>query len=212
MQGIRGTRSAVYLGLILALPGLGACQLTPNTDLTTGSIGRAKPVAATSAERECLARAMYFESNRSDEEGLLAVGTVVMNRVDATAYPDRICDVVGQPRQFATGVLTKPMRVQDRPRIEQVADAVLAGERHPQVGRAMFFHTAGRRYPYGNMHYVALAGGNAFYEKRGRGAPATVAAIAQVRSEPEVAAAQTILNEPARNICRVAALGAASHG
>nr|WP_132254985.1 cell wall hydrolase [Methylobacterium segetis] len=218
MQAIRGTRSAVYLGLVLALPGLGACQLSPNTDLTTGSIGRATPVAATPAERECLARAMYFESNRSDEEGLLAVGTVVMNRVDATTYPNRICDVVGQPRQFATGVLTKPMRAQDRPRIEQVADAVLAGERHPQVGRAMFFHTAGRRYPYGNMHYVALAGGNAFYEKRGRGAPepvpaaATVAAASPTRPEREITAAQTILNEPARNICRVAALGMAGHG
>lgn len=218
MRAIRGTRSLVQFGLIIALPGLGACQLNSNTDLTTGSIGRARPVAATPAERECLARAMYFESNRSDEEGLLAVGTVVMNRVEAGAFPERICDVVGQPRQFAPGVLTKPMRAQDRPRIEQVADAVLAGERHASVGRAMFFHTAGRRYPYGNMHYVALAGGNAFYEKRGRGAPepalqpgpaaaggATATLAAQSRPGPEITAAQTILNEPARNICQVAA-------
>ena len=48
------------------------------------------------------------------------------------------------------------------------ADAVLAGARHRGVGDAMFFHTAGRRYPYGNMHYVAVAGGNAFYERRSR--------------------------------------------
>ena len=27
--------------------------------------------------KECLMRAMYFESNRSSEEGMLAVGTVV---------------------------------------------------------------------------------------------------------------------------------------
>jgi hypothetical protein len=32
----------------------------------------------------------------------------------------------------------------------------------------MFFHTQGLRFPYDNMHYVAIAGGNAFYEKRGR--------------------------------------------
>ena len=57
-----------------------------------------------------------------DEEGLLAVGTVVMNRLDAPAYPGRICEVVGQKRQFAPGVLTKPVREADRPRIERIAN------------------------------------------------------------------------------------------
>jgi spore germination cell wall hydrolase CwlJ-like protein len=221
MRGFTGTNTIAVLSLIMALPSMGACGLHSNTDLTTGSIGRGKSLAAaTPADRECLARAMYFESKRTDEEGLLAVGTVVMNRLEAAAYPDRICDVVGQPRQFAAGVLTKPMRTQDLPRVEQVADAVISGERHPKVGSAMFFHTAGRRYPYGNMHYVALAGGNAFYEKRGRGtvpAPASEPApaamsVAAATAAPEVTAAQTILNEPARNICQVASLASSSRG
>ena len=29
-----------------------------------------------------------------------------------------------------------------------------------------FFHMAGLRFSYANMHYVTVAGGNAFYEKR----------------------------------------------
>ena len=29
----------------------------------------------------------------------------------------------------------------------------------------MFFHTAGLHFPYRNMHYILVAGGNAFYEK-----------------------------------------------
>ncbi|WP_336489192.1 cell wall hydrolase [Methylobacterium nigriterrae] len=216
MPGILGKGTIAVLSLIIILPELGACGLRSNTDLTTGSIGHKALASATPADRECLARAMYFESNRTDEDGLLAVGTVVMNRLEAAAYPDRICDVVGQPRQFATGVLTKPLRAQDRPRVEQMADAVLAGERHAKVGRAMFFHTAGRRYPYGNMHYVALAGGNAFYEKRGQGAPEaapvmTVAAPTALAT-PEITARQTVLNEPARNICRVAAAPGLSRG
>jgi len=33
------------------------------------------------------------------------------------------------------------------------------------VGNAQFFHTAGLTFPYNNMHYVLVAGGNAFYEK-----------------------------------------------
>ena len=47
--------------------------------------------------RQCLMRAMYFESNRSSTEGMLAVGTVVMNRLQQPGYPKSICGVVGQP-------------------------------------------------------------------------------------------------------------------
>ncbi|CAO4166426.1 cell wall hydrolase [Methylorubrum populi] len=171
MRADRTFRLFCLFGLALAGSGLGGCGLfRPQTELTTGSIATPAKVvqAPTAADKECLARAMYFESNRTDEEGLLAVGTVVMNRLDAPAYPGRICEVVGQKRQFATGVLTKPVREQDRPRLEKVADALLSGQRHEGVGPALHFHTAGYSFPYKNMHYVAAAGGNVFYEKSDR--------------------------------------------
>ena len=34
-----------------------------------------------------MTRVMYFESNRSSAEGMLAVGTVVMNRVESASFP-----------------------------------------------------------------------------------------------------------------------------
>ncbi|WP_370875538.1 cell wall hydrolase [Methylobacterium amylolyticum] len=150
------------------------------------------------AERDCLGRAMYFEANRSDADGLLAVGTVVLNRLHAAIFPGSICEVVGQRGQFAAGVLTKPMQAKDLDTVADVADALLAGERHPKVAKAMYFHTAGRRYPYGNMHYVAVTGGNAFYEKRSAGraartetahfaAPAADAASGPAPAAPPVA-------------------------
>ena len=118
--------------------------------------------------RECMARAMYFESNRSSDEGMLAVGTVVMNRLESRQFPDTVCGVVGQKRQFAPGVLSKPMtESKSRERAYRMADTVLAGKRHRGVGRnTMFFHTAGHEFPYRNMNYKLIAGGNAFYEKR----------------------------------------------
>ena len=116
------------------------------------------------SERECLMRAMYFESNRSSEEGLLAVGTVVMNRVGAPGYPRTICGVVGQPNQFASGVMSSPMRESSVGFVAQIADQVMHGARHPALGRTTHFHQAGLRFPYGNMHYVLEAGGNDFYE------------------------------------------------
>lgn len=122
-------------------------------------------------ERECMARVMYFESNRSSDEGMSAVGTVVMNRLHSPKYPKSVCGVVGQPNQFAEGALTNPVneRSQSWAKALRMADAVLSGERHAEVGRAEFFHTAGYTFPYRNMHYVALAGGNVFYEKRAPG-------------------------------------------
>ena len=118
------------------------------------------------SERECMMRAMYFESNRSSAEGMLAVGTVVMNRKGTRGYPSTVCGVVGQKNQFAAGVLSKPMKEKRSVAlVAQVADAVLSGQRHPGVRNAKHFHTAGLRFPYNNMHYVLMAGGNEFYEK-----------------------------------------------
>ena len=117
--------------------------------------------------KDCLTRVMYFESNRSSQEGMLAVGTVVMNRMADRNYPRTVCGVVGQPNQFAAGVLFNPMKEKRSLALaSRVADAVLRGARHPGVRNAKHFHTAGMRYPYDNMYYVLEAGGNEFYEKR----------------------------------------------
>ena len=118
------------------------------------------------SEKECMMRAMYFESNRSSADGMLAVGTVVMNRYNDPRYPKTICGVVGQKNQFAQGVLSRPMTDSGAVLASQVADRVLSGARHPGVQNAQHFHTAGLRFPYNNMFYVLEAGGNEFYEKR----------------------------------------------
>lgn len=121
---------------------------------------------ASERERECLARAMFFESNRSSRDGLIAVGTVVMNRKESGRWGNNICDVVGAKRQFAPGVLSRPMNSKALPDVMEAADAVLKGERHPKVDKdVMYFHTAGLKFPYRNMRYTTVAGGNAFYYK-----------------------------------------------
>jgi spore germination cell wall hydrolase CwlJ-like protein len=115
---------------------------------------------------ECMTRVMYFESSRSSAEGMLAVGTVVMNRVNDPGFPHTVCGVVGQRNQFADGVLWKPMREgRSLELARNMAEKVLRGYRHPGVGEAKYFHTEGYTFPYDNMHYTWVAGGNAFYEK-----------------------------------------------
>ena len=169
---------AIPLLIVLAAPVLGACSLSPvETGATSATAApaakepakaRRHAVALAKAdprEKDCLVRAMYFESNRSSESGLLGVGTVVMNRVESAKYPETICGVVGAPRQFAAGVLTRPMTDKVLPRVEAIAEDILNGRRNEAVGAAKHFHMAGMRFGYNNMHYVTVAGGNAFYVK-----------------------------------------------
>ncbi|MCO4315758.1 cell wall hydrolase [Phyllobacterium sp. 21LDTY02-6] len=146
----------------------------PGTSVASTST-RSSTYAYTPRDKECLERAMFFESNRSSKDGLIAVGTVVMNRLDSGKWGNTICGVVGQKGQFAPGVLTRKMKSSALPDVQAAADAVLKGQRNPKVKNAMFFHTAGLRFPYKNMHYTVVAGGNAFYEKRSRNHSAVIA-------------------------------------
>lgn len=117
-------------------------------------------------ELECMERAMYFESNRSSRDGMVAVGSVVMNRVESGNYPGTVCGVVAQKGQFAPGVMSRKMESRQAPLIRRAAISVLRGERHPFIENAQFFHTAGYNASYNNIHYVLVTGGNAFYERR----------------------------------------------
>lgn len=58
---------------------------------------------AISAEREinCLSAVVFFESRGENLKGQEAVAQVVMNRVNHPAYPNSVCKVVLQPRQFS---------------------------------------------------------------------------------------------------------------
>ena len=130
MRQVRGVQIGGLVLMGLMGSGMGGCSIFRPIE-TTGSISPKVVQAPTKADKECLARAMYFESNRTDEDGMLAVGTVVMNRLDNAKYPDSICGVVGQKRQFAPGALTKPVREAARVLIYRVSHALPAGHRHP---------------------------------------------------------------------------------
>ncbi|MGO1162153.1 cell wall hydrolase [Brucella pseudogrignonensis] len=178
MMRARKWKLPVILGLIVAPFLVTGCTTTGGTNKAkteksvatshVKTVNGVKTFTYTARDRECLERAMFFESNRSSPDGLMAVGTVVMNRLASGSYPDTICGVVGQKNQFAPGVLTRKMNSKALPDVQAAADAVLKGKRHPSLKNSMFFHTAGLKFPYNNMHYVLVAGGNSFYEKRGR--------------------------------------------
>ncbi|MCP3056949.1 cell wall hydrolase [Aurantimonas marianensis] len=190
MTSIRSFRRPASVSAILLPFVLAACVGTPEIEDVI------KPMSY-GPSQECLARAMYFESNRSSPDGMLAVGTVVMNRVESDRYPGDVCAVVGQPRQFAPGVMTRQMGA-GKELAMQTAAEVLSGKRHGGVENAKFFHTAGLSFPYNNMNYKAIAGGNAFYEKvsRRRRPDVRMASQAEIRGAGASGAIDRIRRNP----------------
>jgi len=52
-------------------------------------------------EMHCLALNVYFEARGEAAEGQLAVAMVTMNRVKSRHYPNSVCSVVWQKKQFS---------------------------------------------------------------------------------------------------------------
>lgn len=149
-------------------PTMGSCRLALNLALVAAATAALSGCGMFKrhSELECMERAMYFESNRSSRDGMVAVGSVVMNRVASGKYPGTVCGVVSQRNQFAQGIMTRKMDKRSAPLVREAAVSVMRGERHPMIGNAQFFHAASYRAGYDNMHYVLTTGGNAFYERR----------------------------------------------
>ena len=61
------------------------------------------PVPKSDKQMSCLAEALYFEARGEPIKGQLAVGEVILNRVEDSRYPSSICKVVNQGtgRRFA---------------------------------------------------------------------------------------------------------------
>jgi spore germination cell wall hydrolase CwlJ-like protein len=61
-------------------------------------VSEPEPVAPVrvSTEKECLAEGIYFEARNQSTRGQLAVGMVILNRVEDPDYPNTICKVVRQ--------------------------------------------------------------------------------------------------------------------
>src|SRR5688572_11614070 len=96
----------LLLGVVTSPLFLAACSQTTShgmsslTDAITQSFLSSRAYGYTPKDRECLQRAIFFESNRSSRDGMIAVGTVVMNRLRSGKHGSTICQVVGERGQF----------------------------------------------------------------------------------------------------------------
>lgn len=102
------------------------------------------------AEQKCLAEGIYFEARSESVKGQAAVAQVILNRVRNPAYPDTVCGVVYQNRnwknrcQFSFACEGKTLRIREPKHFavaEEVAMAVTAGKIFlPEVGSATHYY------------------------------------------------------------------------
>lgn len=103
----------------------------------------------------CLAIAIYFEARGEPLQGQYAVGQVVLNRVEDERYPDTVCDVVFEDRQFSFTHDGRPdrlpvVRTRAARRAIRVADDLLNEVTYPST--STHYHTVSVD-PFWNSEY-----------------------------------------------------------
>ena len=91
----------------------------------------------------CLAMNIYFEARSENFVGQLAVAQVTLNRVEDERYPDNICDVVWEPKQFSwthDGKSDKMRDTEARETAYSIADLALNGGRVAFIDDATHYH------------------------------------------------------------------------
>ena len=105
----------------------------------------AEAEAAQQAEKELLASLIFCEAGNQPYEGQVAVGAVVMNRINSSSYPDTMEEVIYQSGQFSpamSGWLDRVRANQGYTEAAmQAAEDALAGSN--PIGDCLYFSVGG---------------------------------------------------------------------
>ena len=96
----------------------------------------------------CFAQNLYFEARSEGEEGMVAVGWVVLNRVSSDIYPDSICAVIYEggerpPCEFnwwCDGRSDRPTEPASWELAQRVTDQMLNNPPADPTDGALWFH------------------------------------------------------------------------
>ncbi len=116
--------------------------------LPVGASGVASAYELTEDAR-CLALSMYWEAKNQGREGMVAVGSVVLNRVQHEEFPNTPCEVVYEggetpPCQFSwwcDGKSDTPRDQEAWALAQQLAGRMLASPPPDPTDGALFFHS-----------------------------------------------------------------------
>jgi N-acetylmuramoyl-L-alanine amidase len=121
-----------------------------------GPWSSARAASAFDDPSHCLALALYWEARTEGRDGMLAVASVILNRVAHPAFPSSVCAVVRQggeepPCQFSwwcDGKSDRPSDAQAWSLAQRLARAALAKPPPDQTRGALFFHNTSIATPW----------------------------------------------------------------
>jgi len=123
---------------------------------------------ASGQELGCLAMNIYHEARGEPEMGKLAVAAVTMNRVNNKHYPDSVCGVVWQNKQFSwTSAKPESQIIKDSKAWEnalEIAQRFMSGSGLSVVGKATHYHNLAVSPAWkDNQRLITQVGNHLFY-------------------------------------------------
>lgn len=131
---------------------------TEEPETSDGSSEPEKDYAATASDLELFAALIECEAGSTDYEGMLAVASVVVNRMKHSSYPDTLRGVIYQSGQFPpahNGKVDKVLKRGIKNSCLQAAQDALNGKNN--VGSCLSFRAAG------SGHVGIIIGDNVFF-------------------------------------------------
>lgn len=141
-------KTGVTVNKIKSRNGLASNNLKIGQKITipTGSTSTAKTPTRTSGDLELLARIIHAEAGAEPYTGKVAVGGVIMNRVQNSKFPKTIAGVVYQPHAFesvSNGIFNRPSTAESQKAARDAANGW-----DPSGGALYFFNPAKTSNPW----------------------------------------------------------------
>ena len=160
-------RTMVPLAVLVKAMG-GEIWWNPKTGVTNINTGRGGCVSGSKFYNQddlfWLSRIIYAEAGNQSLEGQMAVGNVIMNRVENPAFPDTILGVISQKNQFTTYKNGKLAERTPTDKSILAAKLVLDGGEVEETRGALYFDNSNNSWAARNKTCIAVFGGHKFYK------------------------------------------------
>ena len=131
-------------------------------------------VSSSNSELKCLAEAIYFEARSENIKGQIAVAEVILNRVDSSYFPNKICEVISEGEknlnacQFSYNCDGKSETIIEKnvyKRILKISHIFYTGTARLFTDGAVFYHSEGVNPSWSNrLKKTVKIGRHHFYK------------------------------------------------
>lgn len=142
--------------------------------LCLSTVALSSQIESAGREIDCLAKAIYHEARGESETGKKAVAMVIINRTNNPKFPNSICQVVHEPRQFSW-TSDKKAKIKDPVLYEEIRDLAssmyyqyhvegVTPKKLTNFKNALYFSVQG--FNNKNLKFIMKIGSHRFYSLR----------------------------------------------